>query len=207
MTDPREGPIPRQRAARWLAAAPLLALAACVSLERPPAAKRRFVLDVRRPEASPPAADGCLLVVPFRVLAPWAGPGFVHLRPGGEVEADFLHEFFVPPGVMLADCARRWFADAGLFVAAVGEGSRVAPTLVLEADVLTLALDHREGAAAAVLEVDAFVVDAQRRLVYRGRHGHRAALAGEGPEAAVAAFERCTAAVLAEVERALRTVR
>jgi len=180
-------------------------LAACLSIDRPALDKRRFLLEVSRPEASPAAAYGSLVVAPFHVQAPYAGGGFVHRRGGGEVVADFHTEFFVPPGVLLANLTRRWLGDAGLFATVAGDGTRLPPTHVLEADVLALCVDERppEG-PHAVLELEVVVLDVERRLVYRDRLTDRQTLADLTPETIVSGWNRCGAAVLATLEERLR---
>jgi hypothetical protein len=194
---------------RFGCAALAVFVAACFNLDRPPADKRRFLLDAARAGARPaPAAgpaDSHLTVAAFRVQAPWAANGFVHRLRGGELRADFTHEFFVPAGVMLAEITRRWLVDAGLFTSARPEGSRAPATHWLEADVLELSVDARDPAArAAVLEIEFVLLDDARRAVQRARHAHRAPLRDDAPETIVAGWNTCLAAVLTALEASLR---
>jgi hypothetical protein len=182
----------------------VLAAGACVSLERAPADKRRFLLEARRSEAAPPAADGRLVVAPFHMQAPYAGGGFVHRRAGGEVVADFHHEFFIPPGVLIADLSRRWLADAGLFAAVTTESSRLPATHLLEADVLALCVEERPPGPRAVLEIEAIVLEADRRLVHHARHAAEEPLPDLRPETIVSAWNRCVTTVLGSLEQGLR---
>ena len=177
----------------------LTPLAACFSLDRPPADKRRFLLEATRPDQRPAAGDRHLMVAAMHVQEPWAGPGFVHRLPGGELRADYTHEFFVPAGVMLAQITRRWLVDAGLFASAGGESSRVQPTHWLEADVLELSVDARTpNDVHAVLEVEFVLLD-EHRIAHRARFKHREPLHDDRAETIVAGWNACIAAVLTSV--------
>lgn len=181
-------------------------LLGCVSLDRPAADQRRFVLEAPRPTQEAAAATGHLAVLAFHANPTWANAGFVHRARTGDVEADFHAEFFVPPAVMVADATRRWLADAGLFATVTGDGSRVAPTHALEADVTELYVDGRGAEPAAVLAVEFLLLDAERRaLVLHLRCSHRTSLADLRPETIAQGWSAALAAVLAEFEAALRT--
>lgn len=187
-----------------LLAVPLLI--GCVSLERPAADQRRFVLEAPRPTQEAAAPTGHLAVLAFRANPTWASAGFVHRTTTGDVEADFHAEFFVPPAVMVADATRRWLADAGLFATVTGDGSRVAPTHALEADVTDLYVDGRGAEPAAVLGVEFLLLDAERRsLVLHASFSHRTPLRDLRPETIAKGWSVALAAVLVDFEAALRT--
>jgi len=182
----------------------LAGLSACVSLERPPADKRRYLLEAARPEAAAPAGDRVLCVPTFHVVSPWAGAGFTRRLPNGVVAVDFDAEFLVPPGTALAEAARRWLAAAGVFGAVVGEGSRALITHWLEADVLELSIDQRaEASPYAVLEIDFLLLDRERRIVRRARLSQRIPMADALPATAVEAWGRGLARILAALEQKL----
>ncbi len=179
-------------------------LTGCVSLDRPPATKRRFVLEATRPEPQPAAAAGHLAVLAFSANPTWASAGFVHRTAAGDVEADFHTEFFVPPTVMIAGATRRWLQDAGLFATVMGDGSRVQFTHALEGDVTDLYVDAREPQPAAVLGVEFLLLDERRSLVRHSRIVQRATLADLRPETIAQGWNTALAQTLTELEKALR---
>ncbi|MEZ5965137.1 MAG: hypothetical protein R3F56_14985 [Planctomycetota bacterium] len=182
-----------------------LLLTACVSLERPAADKRRFLLAAARPERNEPAADGVLSIPNFHVLAAWAGPGITRRHADGTVSVDFDAEFFVPPGLALAEIARTWLGDAGVCRAVTADDSHLPPTHWLEGDVLELCVDERRaGAPVAVLAIDLFLVDRERRPVHRFVLRKSAALADARAATAVSALNDALAAWLADLESELR---
>lgn len=191
---------------RSLVLLPVTLLLGCVSLDRPAADQRRFVLEAPRPTREAVATTGHLAVLAFHANPTWASAGFVHRARTGDVEADFHTEFFVPPAVMVADATRRWLADAGLFASVTGDGSRVPPTHALEGDVTDLYVDARGAEPAAVLGVEFLLLDAERRsLALHVRLSHRAPLADLQPEAIARGWNAALAAVLREFEAALRS--
>ena len=180
-------------------------LTACFNFDRPPADKRRFLLEASRPEASAPAGVRHLIVGTFHVQAPWAGQGFVHRLAGGEVRTDFTHEFFVPAGVALTEITRRWLGDAGLFASVRHEGSRAPATHWLEGDVLELSVDARvPNARKAVLEIEFVLLDANRMVLHRARVQKQSPLRDDAAETIVAGWNACIAAALGEFETSLR---
>lgn len=183
----------------------LLLVTACVSLDRPAAEKRRYLLAASRSTRASPAADGVLAVPAFHVLSAWAGPGFTRRRPDGTVTVDFDSEFFVPPGTALAEIARTWLGDAGLCAAVTGEASRLSPTFWLEGDVLELCIDETDpGAARAVLAVHLVLLDRDRRVRHQVELRQTRPLADAKPATALLAWNEELAACLAQLEDELR---
>ena len=188
-----------------LLACAVATLTACFSFDRPPADKRRFLLEAARPKAEPAASSGHLQVATMRVHAPWAGPGFVHRLPGGELRTDFTHEFFVPAGVLLAEITRRWLADSGRFASVGSEASRMPATHWLEADVLEMSVDAREtNNLQAILEIEFVVLNAERSPAHRARLRQVTPLPDAAGATIVAAWNTCVAKLLTDFEAVLR---
>lgn len=183
-----------------------LAMTACLSLDRPAAGKRRFLLEATRAQTLAAPGEDHLVVPMFHTVAAWAGPGFARRRADGAVEVDFYAEFFVPPSTALAEISRRWLADAGLFATVSSEASRLPATHWLEADVLELSVDERNpNAPRTVLELEFVLFDRERRVVHRARVHNHGSIDDTQPETVIAAWNRGLAAILTEFEAGLRT--
>lgn len=176
----------------------------CVSLDRPAADKRRFLLEATRTTAQTPAPLGHLLVRTFHAQAPWAGPGFVTRMPGGAVETDFYQEWFAPIGAQVGEMTRRWLAASGLFATVTGDGSQVHGTHLLEGDLLELSIDRRGDAPAAVLRLEVVVLNSDRSVTLHAVLEQRQALRDLEPATVVAAWQAGLSAALSELETKLR---
>lgn len=182
----------------------LVSLSACVSLERPAADKRRYLLTATRPSRVEPAASGVLAVPVFHVLAAWAGPGLTRRHADGTVTVDFDSEFFVPPGIALAEITRAWLSDAGICRAVTADDSRLPPTHWLEGDVVEMCVDERDPKAPrAVLGLDLVLVDRDRRPVQTLTVRKSLPLADAAAGTAVRAWNEALAAWLQALEREL----
>lgn len=188
----------------------LLALAAsgCGLAERPYAERRQWPLAAPRPAALPPRASG--RVLELRTLR--AGPtlesrGLQTIQPDGSLRTGFYEEWAVPPAQGVEECLRRWLAQSGLFAAVTAPGSRAAPDLSLEGELVALNANPSARTATATLAVTVITTkgDASRILLQRA-FTETAAMQGDGPPAEVQASLAALTIVLARIEAALRSI-
>lgn len=190
---------------RLLLATPLL-LAACGSLERPYAERRQWPLVARRPRTDRPRLGAPVLLI--RSLR--AGPGLEQrglqsLQADGSIRTEFYEEWAAPPAQAVEEALRGWLADSGLYAAVLATGSRVEPDLVLEGELTGLWTIPATRQAHLALGV---TIIAQRptatRVTLQQRFTAEAPMAGTSPREAVEAQSAALAAVLAQIEAALR---
>lgn len=207
--------VPLGRAMALLAA---LGPAGCSVLpDRPYREVQRYLLRPRRPRQEPPAGSGApvLLVRSMRAAPGLDQRGLRTLGSDGRVEYGYWDEWAAPPAEAAEEALRRWMGDSGLFAAVVAPGSRLAPDVVMEAELTRLEAVPAEGVARAGLSVlvlsDAaanplgparilgqFLAEGSAPLPARG--------AGPAPAAAAAAMEAALGDALAALERSLRPV-
>lgn len=189
---------------RMLLAAPLV-LAGC-SLERPYAERRQWPLVARRARVDQPRRGAPVLLV--RGLR--AGPGLEvrglqSLQADGSIRTEYYEEWAAPPAEGVEEALRGWLAASGLYSAVIASGSRVEADLVLEGELTGLwTIPATRQAHVAV----GMTVLAQRppttRVVLQRRFTAEAPMAGTSVREAVEAQTAALAAVLAQVEAALR---
>ncbi len=187
----------------WLAAP--LVLAGC-SLERPYAERRQWPLVARRGRVERARAGAPVLVV--RGLR--AGPGLEvrglqSLQADGSIRTEFYEEWAAPPAQAVEEAVRGWLADSGLFGAVVAPASRIEADQVMEGELTGLWTIPATRQAHAAVGV---TVLAQRaavtRVVLQRRFVAEAPMAGNSAREAVEAQTAALAAVLAQIEAALR---
>jgi len=148
-----------------LVACAALALSCVSGFQRDYPERVRYVLDLHRGGAprdrggdagvSGDRDRGALVVRPLASSPGYERRGLVYALPGGRLESDFYHEFFVPAPTMISTITRTWLRDAGLFDSVVGTGSLVDARYVLEGSVRRLVGDFRDSsdpAAHAILQ-------------------------------------------------------
>ena len=196
---------------RRLLAAPLfltapLFVAGCGLSERPYAERRQWPLMPRRPRAERPRNTGPVLLV--RTVR--AGPGLESrglqsLAPDGSIRSEFYEEWAVPPAQGTEEALRFWLADSGMFSAVLAPGSRLEADQVLEAELTSLWTIPATGQAHCALGI---TVVAERgtshRVLLQQRMAAETPLAGTSAREAVEAQSAALAAVLAQIEVALR---
>lgn len=189
---------------RMLLAAPL-ALAGC-SLERPYAERRQWPLVARRGRVDPARRGAPVLLV--RGLR--AGPGLdvrglQSLQADGSIRTDFYEEWAAPPAEGVEEALRGWLGDSGLFSAVIASGSRVEADQVLEGELTGLWTIPATRQAHIALGVTVLVQNpATIRVRLQRRFTAEAPMAGTSAREAVEAQSAALAAVLAQVEAALR---
>ncbi|MDR3538332.1 MAG: ABC-type transport auxiliary lipoprotein family protein [Acetobacteraceae bacterium] len=175
----------------------------CSVLPSQPYVQRRdWPLAVRRGEARGPRIGGRMLLVRSVTAAPGLeARGVQWLLPDGSVHVDYYEQWAVPPAQAVEDDLRQWLADAGLFAAVVGPGSRINADLVLEGELTALVGDLQAGVARASL---ALVLLDQHpnpaKVLLQQTATATVPLASNEPKAVVAALQAAVAAVLRQAE-------
>jgi cholesterol transport system auxiliary component len=190
-------------------------LGACSAINRPYQEVQRYALAPERPRREPPAKRAPVLLLRSVRAAPGMDNRGLRLVGGaGQVDTEFYNEWAAPPVELVEEAMRQWLAASGLFAAVVSPGSRLRAGLVLEAELLRLQAEPRNGLARAGLA--ALLLDeprdgAQARILGQFTPEGTAPLAGGArredkmpASEAAAAMREALAAALAALERDLR---
>jgi cholesterol transport system auxiliary component len=190
-------------------------LGACSAINRPYQEVQRYALLPERPRREPPAKRAPVLLLRSVRAAPGMDNRGLRLVGGaGQVDTEFYNEWAAPPVELVEEAMRQWLAASGLFAAVVSPGSRLRAGLVLEAELLRLQAEPRNGLARAGLA--ALLLDeprdgAQARILGQFTPEGTAPLAGGArredkvpASEAAAAMREALAAALAALERDLR---
>jgi cholesterol transport system auxiliary component len=189
-------------------AALILALAAAVvaagcSLTRPAPVKQTYLLDPALPAPVAMMHPGTLRIGTVNVAAGFRGRSFVVRDSEFRFDSDFYHEFFVPPGVMIADSTARALARARVFSVVTRPGVVVDADWILDGFVGTLHADARDTASpAAVLQVTFYVSrddGGASAPIWSHAYFKRVAFAGSNTDAYVEAQNGALSEVLAEL--------
>ena len=178
-------------------------LAGCSVLpSQPYLQKRDWPLTLRRPETLPPRRGGRTLLVRTTLAAPGLeARGLQWLVKDGSVHVDFYDQWSVPPAQAVEDSLRQWLADAGVFGAVLGPGSRMNADLALETELTTLVADPATSTARAGL---ALVLLDQRpspmKVLLQKTEVAEAPLSKEDPPAMVQALLAALADMLRQTE-------
>lgn len=193
-------------------AALILALAATVlaagcSLTRPAPVKQTYLLDPALPAVAAKAQPGTLRVGTVNVAAAFRGRSFVVRDAEFRFESDFYHEFFVPPGLMIADATARALARGKVFSVVTRPGVVVDADWILDGFVGTLHADARDAASpAAVLQVTYYLSrddGGASAPVWSHAYFKRVAFAGSATDAYVTALNGALSEILAELAQDL----
>jgi cholesterol transport system auxiliary component len=188
----------------------LLALLGSGCLGRHTYTKRQYVLEAARP-AQPPdrTRDIVLAVRTFTIDPAYSSRGLVYRKGESQYESDFYHEFLTAPQDLITSQTRNWLAQSGLFKTVLEPGSFLEATHVLEGNVLALYGDlGGQNLPQAVMQIRFFLVANQGsrfQIVftrdYRSSHQAQEKTA----DALVAAWDRCLAQILSQLEKDLST--
>ncbi len=131
-----------------------VAFAPGCSFTRPSLVKESYLLEPTLPDAAAKAKQASLRVGAVNVSAPFRGRSFVVRESEFKFDSDFYHEFFVPPGAMVADSTARALARGKVFADVTRPGVVVDADWVLDGFVGALYADARDaGKAEAVMQV------------------------------------------------------
>jgi cholesterol transport system auxiliary component len=193
-------------------AALILALAAAVmaagcSLTRPAPVKQTYLLDPALPAPVAKMQPGSLRIGTVNVAAAFRGRSFVVRDSEFRFDSDFYHEFFVPPGVMIADATARALAHGKVFSVVTRPGVVVDADWILDGFVGTLHADARDAASpAAVLQLTYYLSrddGGASAPVWSHAYFKRVAFAGSSTEAYVTAQNGALSEILAELAQDL----
>jgi len=197
------------RSAALILALATAVLAAGCSLTRPAPVKQTYLLDPALPAPVAKVQPGTMRIGTVNVAAAFRGRSFVVRDSEFRFDSDFYHEFFVPPGVMLADSTARALARAKVFSVVTRPGVVVDADWVLDGFVGTLHADARDAASpAAVLQVTFYLSrddGGASAPVWSHAYFRRVAFAGSDTEAFVTALNSALSEVLAELAQDLAT--
>ena len=185
------------------------ALTGCSVLPQTPYVQRRdWPLDVRRPSVAPPDQRGrVLLVRSVRAASGLEARGLQWLQRDGSVHVDFYEQWAVPPAQAVEDDLRQWLADAGLFRAVVGPGSRLNADFVLEGALNVFVADLSAGVGRAALGL--VLLDQRQgatRALLQKTETAEVRLAGDDAPAIAEAMKAALADVLRQTEAAIAAV-
>lgn len=182
-------------------------LAAGCSLTRPAPVKQTYLLEPALPAPVAKVQPGTLRIGAVNVAAAFRGRSFVVRDSEFRFDADFYHEFFVPPGVMLADSTARALTHAKVFGVVTRPGVVVDADWVLDGFVGTLHADARDAAnPAAVLQMTFYLSrddGGATAPVWSHAYFKRVAFTGSATEAYVTALNTALSEILAELAQDL----
>jgi len=116
-----------------------------VRIRQPYPEKHTFVLEVERPdEAMAPALAPSVSVRPFTISPRYESGQLVYRRDELAYTTDYYNVFLISPERMIAEQAREWLADTGLFEHVLPASSHIVPMYILEGNVVRLYGDLRE---------------------------------------------------------------
>jgi len=206
LTDAPAACSPLRRAALMVVVAAAMAVAGC-SLTRPAPVKQTYLLDPGFPAPIAKAQAGTLRVGTVNVAAPFRGRSFVVRASEFGFETDFYHEFFVPPGVMIADATAQALTRSNVFTVIARPGIVVDSDWVLDGFVGTLHADARDPAKpAAVLEITYYLSrddGGASAPVWSRAYAKRIAFTGSSTDAFVTALNGALSEIFAELPRDL----
>jgi uncharacterized lipoprotein YmbA len=144
-----------------------------------------------------------------RVAAPYAGNALVYRLDDVRYASDPYNAFVVEPGAMLGSRIAEWLDTAGPFSTVAQPGSTRPAPYVLEATVVDLYGDFREGRPpAAVLAVQFTLIDqavARPMVIYERTIARRVDLPKASPDALVRGYSTALADILSQVAPELDT--
>ncbi len=191
------------RVAATIVALVALAMIGACSLTRPAPVKASYLLEPAWPSPAAKAQSGSVRVGAMTVAAPFRGRSFVVRDTDLRFDADFYHEFFVPPAVILADATTQALVRARLFADVTRPGVVADANWVLDGFVGALYGDARDPARpAAVLEITYFLSrdDSGASVpVWTRSYQRRIAFAAGETSAYVAALNTALSEILAEL--------
>lgn len=184
-------------------------LTGCFNFKKNFPEKRFFVLSASRSEKlSSLKLNAILKIQRFRVSPQFEGKGFVYRKGNFNYESDFYNEFFISPGLMIAQEAGKWLSGSGLFKYVMTSSSPVEPTVKLEGVISALYGDYRDTKVPkAVLEMQFFLVRnvSSRPVIIFGKTYHEETLIeGISPDTLMAGWNLALEHILAKFETNLK---
>lgn len=195
-----------RRAARTIGIAMgvVLTLAAC-AIGKPLARPTTYIVDPPMTETRPAAArrPDTLRMGNVRVAAAYGGNALVYRMDEVQYTSDPYHAFKAEPGAMLGNLMAEWLDHAGPFETVAQPGSAQPAAYVLDATVIELYGDFREGRSpAAVLAVQFALIDqagVRPQLMYERTIASRVELPHASPDALVRGYGEALAEILSQL--------
>jgi cholesterol transport system auxiliary component len=177
------------------------------SFSRPAPVKDSYLLEPALPEPVAKAQSGSLRIGTVNVGAAFRGRSFVFREAEFKFDSDFYHEFFVPPGVMIADTTARALTRSKVFADATRPGVAVDATWVLDGFVGALYADARDAAKPeAVFQITYYLSrddGGASAPVWSHAYVKRVAFSSSNTGAYVSALNGAFTEILAELTRDL----
>lgn len=177
------------------------------SLTRPMPVKASYLLDPAFPAPVAKMQAGTLRVGTVNVGVAFRGRSFVVRDSEFRFDSDFYHEFFVPPGVMIADATAQALARGKVFSLVTRPGAVTDADWVLDGFVGALNADARDATKpAAVLEITYFLSrdnGGATSPVWSRAYAKRVSFPMSNTDAYVAAQNTALSEILAELTRDL----
>jgi cholesterol transport system auxiliary component len=208
-SQPRGFPAVRRTGFTAALIAALLAVAftAGCSFTRPAAVKDSYLLEPALPEPAAKTQPASLRVGTVTVGAAFRGRSFVVRESEFKFDSDFYHEFFVPPGAMIADSTARALARSKAFADVARPGVVADADWVLDGFVGALYADARNAAKPeAVLQVTYYLSrddGGASAPAWSHPYFKRVALTSTSTEAYVSALNTAFSEILVELVRDL----
>jgi cholesterol transport system auxiliary component len=188
----------------------LLAMAACLNLNKSYPEKRSFVLEVSSENREPaPEATMVLKISKFRVSPLFVGRAMVYRIGELQYENDFYDEWFVSPGALLTQQFRDWLSKTGRFRLVLVGTNHIEPTHLLEGHVTEFYGDYRLAALPkAIFGIELLLLDGlnERQATFRRTYHKEVSLADRSPDALAGGLSQAVRLVLVDLERELSEV-
>jgi len=181
-----------------------LILAAC-SIGRPIPQPTTYVVDVPADSARPIVRrrPETLRIGNVGVAASYAGSALVYRLDEVRYATDPYHAFVADPGAMIGNQIAQWLDHSGPFSTVAQPGSTQPAPYVLDATVVELYGDFREGSApAAVLTVQFALIEqisVRPKVVYERTLTRRIDLPKASPDALVLGFGTALSGILSQL--------
>jgi cholesterol transport system auxiliary component len=182
----------------------VLTLAAC-ALGKPLPPPTTYIVDAPMTETRPAAArqPETLRIGNVRVAAAYGGTALVYRLGDVQYTSDPYHAFKAEPGAMLGSRMAEWLDHAGLFDTVAQPGSARPAAYILDATVIELYGDFREGRhPAAVMAVQFALIDqtgVRPQLVHERTIASRVELPRASPDALVRGYGEALAEILSQL--------
>ncbi len=183
----------------------VLTLAAC-AIGKPLPRPTTYIVDPPMTETRPAAArrPDTLRMGNVRVAAAYGGNALVYRMDEVQYTSDPYHAFKAEPGAMLGNRMAEWLDHAGPFETVAQPGSAQPAAYVLDATVIELYGDFREGRSpAAVLAVQFALIDqaggVRPQLLYERTIASRVELPHASPDALVRGYGEALAEILSQL--------
>ena len=188
----------------------LLAMAACLNLNKSYPEKRSFVLDVSAESRQPaPEATMVLKISKFRVSPLFVGRAMVYRIGELQYENDFYDEWFVSPGALLTQQFHDWLSKSGWFRFVLVGTNHIEPTHLLQGSVAEFYGDYRLAQSPkAIFGIELLLLDGlnERQAIFRRTYHEEVPLADRSPDALAGGLTQAVRLVLVDLERELAEV-